>query len=283
MESFDTMIIGAGHAGLSAGHHLARTGRSFVILHADERVGDVWRRRYDSLRLFTPSYMVRLPGMRLSMKRWDAPTRDQFADFLEAYAARFSMPVRGGVRVDSVRRDGDTYVVEAGARAVRGRERRPGRRCAPHAEAPRVRERARSDDRAAALDRATGTRRSSARARSWSSGPGTRARTSRWSSRRATRRGFRARSADTCPSTSTGRRATHRVPGRPVRRGPRAHARDAGRAAGDREARGQGRSAGPREAEVARPRRRPPGRQDRRRRSTGVRCSRTGRISTSRT
>ena len=115
MESFDTVVIGAGHAGLVAGYHLAKAGRSFVILHADERVGDVWRRRYDSLRLFTPSYAIRLPGMRIPMKRWDAPTRDQFADFLEAYAERFSLPVRGGVRVERVSREGETYVIEAGA------------------------------------------------------------------------------------------------------------------------------------------------------------------------
>ena len=114
MESFDTVVIGAGHAGLIAGSHLARTGRPFVILHADERVGDVWRRRYDSLRLFTPSYAIRFPGMRFPMERWQAPTRDEFADFLEAYVERFSLPVRGGVRVERISRDGDTYVVEAG-------------------------------------------------------------------------------------------------------------------------------------------------------------------------
>jgi putative flavoprotein involved in K+ transport len=115
METFDTVVIGAGHAGLMVGYHLKQAGRSFVILHADERVGDVWRQRYDSLRLFTPSYVLGFPGMRFPMKRWDAPTRDEFADFLEAYATRFALPVRGNTRVDRVSRDGDTYVIEAGA------------------------------------------------------------------------------------------------------------------------------------------------------------------------
>jgi putative flavoprotein involved in K+ transport len=113
-ERLDTVVIGAGQAGLTTGYHLGRTGRSFAILDAHERVGDTWRERYDSLRLFTPSYAIDFPGIRFPAKRYEMPTRDQMADFLEAYAERFSMPVRGGVRVDGVRRDGDAYVVTAG-------------------------------------------------------------------------------------------------------------------------------------------------------------------------
>ena len=54
-ERFDTVIVGVGQAGLAAGYHLARRGRAFVILDAGERVGDSWRNRWDSLRLFTPA------------------------------------------------------------------------------------------------------------------------------------------------------------------------------------------------------------------------------------
>jgi putative flavoprotein involved in K+ transport len=61
-ETFDTVVIGAGQAGLVAGYHLRRARRSFVILDAGARVGDSWRDRYDSLRLFTPSWAIRLPG-----------------------------------------------------------------------------------------------------------------------------------------------------------------------------------------------------------------------------
>ena len=115
-ERFDTVVIGAGQAGLTSGYHLRRAGRPFVILDAHERVGDTWRERYDSLRLFTPSYAIDFPGMRFPAKRYETPTRDQMADFLEAYAERFSLPVRGGVWVDRVRREGDMYVVTAGER-----------------------------------------------------------------------------------------------------------------------------------------------------------------------
>jgi putative flavoprotein involved in K+ transport len=114
VERFDTVVIGAGQAGLSAGYHLKRAGRSFVILDGNERIGDNWRHRYDSLRLFTPARYIGLPGGRFPAKGSVTPTRDQMADYLEAYAARFALPVRTGVRVDQVRREGDTYVVSAG-------------------------------------------------------------------------------------------------------------------------------------------------------------------------
>ncbi len=62
-ERFETVIVGGGQAGLAIGYHLARRGRRFVILDANQRVGDAWRRRWDSLRLFTPARYDGLPGM----------------------------------------------------------------------------------------------------------------------------------------------------------------------------------------------------------------------------
>ncbi|HSJ49942.1 MAG TPA: NAD(P)-binding domain-containing protein [Actinomycetota bacterium] len=115
-ETFDTVVIGAGQAGLSAGYHLRKVGRSFVILEGSARVGDVWRERYDSLRLFTPSWVIKLPGWRFPANGGTSPTKDELADYLEAYAARFELPVRTGIRVDGLRRDGDGFVVTAGDR-----------------------------------------------------------------------------------------------------------------------------------------------------------------------
>ena len=113
-ERFDTIVIGAGQAGLVTGYHLRDTGRSFVILDGNDRIGDNWRQRYDSLKLFTPAYGTFLEGMRFP-KGAATATKDQFADYLETYATRFELPVRTGVRVDGVRREGDAYVVTAGA------------------------------------------------------------------------------------------------------------------------------------------------------------------------
>ena len=114
-ERFDTVVIGAGQAGLSAGYYLKRAGRSFVILDANAQVGGSWLNRYDSLQLFTPKWAVRLPGWRFGNQDVRYPSRDQMVAFLQSYAERFDMPVRTGVRVERVSRLGDGYVISTAA------------------------------------------------------------------------------------------------------------------------------------------------------------------------
>jgi putative flavoprotein involved in K+ transport len=118
VEQFETVIIGGGQAGLSVGYHLARRGRRFVILDANQRIGDPWRTRWDSLRLFTPARYNGLPGWPFPAPAWSFPTKDEMADYLEAYAARFDLPVRTGVRVDRLSRERDRYVVAAGKKRL---------------------------------------------------------------------------------------------------------------------------------------------------------------------
>lgn len=113
-ERVETVIVGGGQAGLVTGYHLRRRQRRFVILEADGRIGDNWRQKWDSLRLFTPASLSELPGARHAGARWAFLTKDEFADYLEAYAQRFGFDVRTRVRVDGIRRDGERYVVEAG-------------------------------------------------------------------------------------------------------------------------------------------------------------------------
>jgi putative flavoprotein involved in K+ transport len=113
-ESFDTIVIGGGQAGLTTGYYLQQQGRSFVILDAHARIGDAWRKRWDSLRLFTPASYSQLVGMPFPAAAKSLPTKDQMADYLEAYAAHFKLPVRTGVRVDRLYRQGGRLVVAAG-------------------------------------------------------------------------------------------------------------------------------------------------------------------------
>ena len=113
-ERFDVVVIGAGQAGLSVGYHLARRGVRFVILDAERRIGDAWRKRWDSLRLFSPARYDGLDGMPFPAPPNSFPTKDEMADYLEAYAARFQLPVRGGLRVDRLSRRDGRYVVSAG-------------------------------------------------------------------------------------------------------------------------------------------------------------------------
>lgn len=98
-QHIETVIIGAGQAGLATGYHLQQRQRPFVILDSERRVGDGWRRQWDSLRLFSPAFVDALPGLRFPARAWAYPTKDEFADYLESYAAHFRLPVRLGTRV----------------------------------------------------------------------------------------------------------------------------------------------------------------------------------------
>ena len=113
-ERLDTVVIGGGQAGLSTGYHLARRGVPFVILDGGARIGDSWRQRWDSLRLFTPARHAGLDGMPFPAPPFSFPTKDEMADYLEAYARRFALPVRTGMRVERLSRIGDRFIVVAG-------------------------------------------------------------------------------------------------------------------------------------------------------------------------
>ncbi len=114
-ERIETVVIGGGQAGLSAGYHLARRGLPFVILDADTRIGDHWRDRWDSLQLYSPARYDGLPGMRFPAANYHYPTAREMGDYLEAYAARLDLPVRSGITVERVRpRPDGGYDVQAG-------------------------------------------------------------------------------------------------------------------------------------------------------------------------
>lgn len=114
--SYDTIVIGGGQAGLSVGYYLQQQGRDFVILDANKRIGDAWRQRWDSLRLFTPARYSALPGMPFPAPSHSLPNKDEMAVYLEAYAAHFKLPVRTGIRVDRLSKQGDRFVVTTGDR-----------------------------------------------------------------------------------------------------------------------------------------------------------------------
>ena len=114
VEGIDTVVIGAGQAGLSAGYHLAKRGLPFVILDSDERVGDHWRDRWDSLRLYSPARYDALPGRGFPASSSHWPTAREMGDYLEAYAGWFELRVRSGTRVDRVEPVGSGFVVTTG-------------------------------------------------------------------------------------------------------------------------------------------------------------------------
>ena len=113
-EHFDTIVIGGGQAGLSTGYHLKRLGEQFVILDANERTGDTWRNRWDSLRLFTPAKFDGLDGMPVPAHKNAFITKDEMADYLDGYAREFDLPIRHGTHVDRLGRRDGRFEVSAG-------------------------------------------------------------------------------------------------------------------------------------------------------------------------
>lgn len=110
-EYVPTIVVGGGQAGLAVGYQLARRNLPFVILDAGRRIGDVWRNRWDSLRLFTPTRINGLEGMPFPGDPHGHASKDEVGDYLEAYAAAFDLPVRLETRVTHLGRDADGFVL----------------------------------------------------------------------------------------------------------------------------------------------------------------------------
>jgi putative flavoprotein involved in K+ transport len=114
-QHVETLIVGAGQAGLSTGYHLRRRARSFLVVDGNERIGDNWRQQWDTLRLYTPAKYDGLPGLRFPADRWHFPQKDEVADYLESYALHWDLPVRMSTRVDRLEaRTGGGYLATVG-------------------------------------------------------------------------------------------------------------------------------------------------------------------------
>lgn len=115
-EHVETLVIGGGQSGLAVGYHLEQRGLGYTIVDANDRIGDAWRNRWDSFRLFTPNRLNALPGMPHGGYHWKFPSKDEMADYLEAYADRFGIDVQTGVRIEGLSREGERFVAVAGDR-----------------------------------------------------------------------------------------------------------------------------------------------------------------------
>jgi putative flavoprotein involved in K+ transport len=111
VPELDVLVIGAGQAGLATGYHLGLAGLRYELLDRNSRVGDSWRQRFDSLMLFTPRSYSALPGLAVPGDPHGFPSKDEIADYLEAYATHFAIPVRLGAAVRSLETSGTNFRV----------------------------------------------------------------------------------------------------------------------------------------------------------------------------
>jgi putative flavoprotein involved in K+ transport len=119
-ETIETVIIGAGQAGLATARELVSRGHECVVLERNGAVGDGWRQQYDSLRLYSAARHDGLPGLPFPGDPRSFPGKDDVAAYLASYAAHFRLPVRLGVRVQRLAAapDGDGFVVTTDRGAI---------------------------------------------------------------------------------------------------------------------------------------------------------------------
>ena len=115
------LVVGAGHGGLAVAHELTRLGRDVLLVDSHTRVGDAWRARYDSLRLFTPRDLDVLPEMPFPVGDDPFPSKDQVADYQERYAHEMAYPMRMGAGVKTLRPVGDLFEATVRADVIRVR------------------------------------------------------------------------------------------------------------------------------------------------------------------
>ena len=115
----DVVVVGGSQAGLAIAWHVQRQGLRFVVLEAGPEVGHVWRSRWDSPKLFTPSQYDSLPGMAFPAPADTYPTKDPVADYLQAYAAAFDLPVRLNARVTRLTKTDDRFEVQTADQTYR--------------------------------------------------------------------------------------------------------------------------------------------------------------------
>ncbi|HLR52710.1 MAG TPA: NAD(P)/FAD-dependent oxidoreductase [Candidatus Avamphibacillus sp.] len=106
---YNTIVIGAGQAGLAMGYYLKHSDHSFLILDENQEIGEVWGRRYDSLVLFTPRLFSSLPGLELKGNPQGFPAKDEISQYLKAFADTFELPIKHNTKVTDVRKGNNIY------------------------------------------------------------------------------------------------------------------------------------------------------------------------------
>ena len=165
-QHIETLIIGAGQAGLATGYHLKRRGRAAADCRRRTR-GSATTGGSSGTRcgLYTPAKYDRLPGLPFPAASWHCPQKDEVGDYLERYALHFDLPVRTSTRVERLEaRPGGGYLATVRQRGDQLRERGGGHgHLRPHAERARIRSRPRRRPSSSCTPASTGGRPSSTR------------------------------------------------------------------------------------------------------------------------
>lgn len=108
---YDTLIIGAGQAGLSVAYFLKRHTSNFLLLDDQKQPGGAWLHTWDSLKLFSPENYSSLSGWQLPKTSEEYPSKVNFISYLERYEKRYNFPIQRNTLVHSVHRENEYFKI----------------------------------------------------------------------------------------------------------------------------------------------------------------------------
>jgi len=109
---YDTIVIGAGQAGLATGYYLKKFKRNFLIIDKGKEVGESWMNRYDSLVLFTPRMYNALPGLKLEGEMQGFPTKNEIVHYLKRYVNKFELPIQFQTELVKLQHQQSIFTIE---------------------------------------------------------------------------------------------------------------------------------------------------------------------------
>jgi putative flavoprotein involved in K+ transport len=109
----DFIIIGAGQAGLSMAYHLTQLEKDYIIVDANNEAGAPWLKRWDSLKLFTPTEFNHLPGMDFPAKKGYYPNKYEVAAYLKSYVSTFKIPIIFNQKVTTLKKENDYFILKS--------------------------------------------------------------------------------------------------------------------------------------------------------------------------
>ena len=108
----DFIIIGAGQAGLAMAYYLKKKNADYLIVDANEETGAPWIKRWDSLKLFTPSEFNNLPGMDFPHEKGYYADKYEVANYLKSYVAKFEIPIEFNQKITGLKKEDDYFILK---------------------------------------------------------------------------------------------------------------------------------------------------------------------------